>query len=155
MITTQNIPTAYLMVGIPGAGKTTWIANNLHSDIPIISRDMIRAELGFTTSVDEKKVLSHLQEQEVTRLENNKIKELSAERKSFAIDDTNTGRYRSKMIQLLRSYGMKVVGVFIDTPIDICIARRRNQISETRMRKIYAELKPLQPSEVDEIIYEH
>lgn len=55
MIITQNIPTAYLMVGIPGAGKSTWIANNLPSDIPIISRDMIRVELGFTTSVNEKK----------------------------------------------------------------------------------------------------
>ena len=28
-------PTAYLMFGIPGAGKSTWIANNLDEDIPV------------------------------------------------------------------------------------------------------------------------
>lgn len=152
MILVPNRPTAFLMVGIPGAGKSTWIANNLPLDIPIISRDIIRAELGFTTSADEKKVLSTLQEQEVTRLEDDKIQELSAKGKSFVIDDTNTGRYRKKMIKNLHSYGMKVVGIYIDTPIDICIARRQGQIPEQDMQRIYAKLRPLLPDEVDEII---
>ena len=34
----------YIMIGIPGSGKSTYVKNNL-ADIPMISRDIIRIEL--------------------------------------------------------------------------------------------------------------
>lgn len=36
----------YIMCGIPGSGKSTWISNNLDENIKIISRDIIRYKLG-------------------------------------------------------------------------------------------------------------
>ena len=44
--------TVYLLVGLPGSGKSTWCKND-HPELPVISRDIIRAELGYTSSVDE------------------------------------------------------------------------------------------------------
>ena len=32
----------YMMVGIPGSGKTTWISRNLPADIRVVHTDSIR-----------------------------------------------------------------------------------------------------------------
>ena len=141
----------YLMVGIPGSGKSTWIKENLEG-LPVISRDIIRAKLGFTESVDEKAVLSGGQEKQVTTEEHFQIAKLCKKKQNFVIDDTNTGRYRKDMISFLKSYGATVVGVNMETPLELCIERRRGQIPETAMRAIYRKLIPLGSKEVDDII---
>ena len=141
----------YLMVGIPGSGKSTWIKENLEG-LPVISRDIIRAKLGFTESVDEKAVLSGGQEKQVTTEEHFQIAKLCKKKQNFVIDDTNTGRYRKDMISFLKSYGATVVGVNMETPLELCIERRRGQIPETAMRAIHRKLIPLGSKEVDDII---
>ena len=55
----------FVMCGLPGSGKSTWASEN-HGDLPIVSRDIIRAKLGFTSSADEKAVLTAGQEKQVT-----------------------------------------------------------------------------------------
>lgn len=141
----------YLMVGIPGSGKSTWIKEN-QPKLPVISRDIIRAELGFTSGVDEKAVLTSGQEHQVTTEEHFQIAKLCKKKQSFVIDDTNTGRYRKDMISFLKGYGATVVGVNMDTPLEICIERRRNDIPETAMRAIARKFIPLGSKEVDDII---
>ena len=46
---------AYILIGLPGAGKNTWIEKNLSmvDNLGNLSRDDIRVELGFC-SPDEK-----------------------------------------------------------------------------------------------------
>ena len=43
----------YILCGIPGSGKSTFAKKNLPNAV-LISRDICRVELGFTTSVDDK-----------------------------------------------------------------------------------------------------
>ena len=88
----------YIMCGLPGSGKSTWVKEN-HPEAKIVSRDIIRAELGFTKDVDEKAVLSKEQEEQVTKREHELIRKYAMKRKSFAVDDLNTGRYRKDLIQ--------------------------------------------------------
>ena len=45
--------TVYILCGLPGSGKSTW-CKKYHPKLPIVSRDIIRAELGFTSGPDEK-----------------------------------------------------------------------------------------------------
>ena len=145
-------PTAYLMFGIPGAGKSTWIANNLDEDIPVVSRDIIRSQIGITSSVDQKAVGSKSQENVVTRLEYEQIDSLAAAKKSFVIDDTNTSKYRSEMVNHLRAIGMKVVAVRLNTPLDECIRRRKEQIPEKVMRDIASRVQDLNYWDYDILI---
>lgn len=141
----------YLMVGIPGSGKSTWIKEN-QPKLPVVSRDIIRAKLGFTSSADEKVVLTSGQEHQVTTEEHFQIAKLCKKKQSFVIDDTNTGRYRKDMISFLKGYGATVVGVNMDTPLEICINRRRGDIPESAMRAIARKFIPLGSKEVDDII---
>lgn len=144
----------YLMVGIPGSGKSTWIKNHLPKDINVISRDKIRAEIGITKDVDNKGVGSHQEEMKVTSIENDYIKKAIKKKETFVIDDTNYRRKdRKKTIQFLRSLGTYVIGVNVETPLETCIKRRAGQIDPEVMTNIAKKFIPVSyDEEVDEII---
>lgn len=148
----KNKPKAYLMVGLPGSGKSTWIKNNLSPDIEIISRDIIRNRMGFTKSVDEKAVLSKGKENAVTEFEMNLIQSYLSMGKDIVIDDINTGKYRKGMIDFLHDNGAWVIGVRMNTSLDTCINRREGQIPAANMRDIKKRMIPLMDDEVDTVI---
>jgi len=142
----------FVMCGLPGSGKSTWTKEK-HSDLPIVSRDLIRAKLGFTKDADEKAVLTAGQEKQVTTEEYWQIAKYAKKKQSFIIDDTNSiPKYRKDLIQTLRTYGAKIIGVNVETPVEICINRRRGQIPEEAMRRIAAKRLPLRKEDVDELI---
>lgn len=145
-------PKAFLMVGLPGSGKSTWIKNSLPANIPVISRDIIRHKLGFTKSVDQKAVLSKDKEDTVTEYEMGMIHNYLAQGNDIVIDDINTGKYRKGMIQFLRDNGAEVIGVRMNTSLDTCIKRRDGQISPEVMSNINKRMIPLDESEVDKVI---
>jgi predicted kinase len=145
-------PKAFLMVGLPGSGKSTWIKNSLPANIPVISRDIIRHRLGFTKSVDHKAVLSKDKEDTVTEYEMGMIHNYLAQGNDIVIDDINTGKYRKNMIQFLRDNGAEVIGVRMNTSLDTCIQRRDGQISADVMRNISNRMIPLDDNEVDSVL---
>ena len=146
----RDQPIAYVMVGMPGSGKSTWIKNNI-PHIPVVSRDIIRAELGYTSSPDEKAVLSRAQEEKVTQRENELIAQYAKAGESFAIDDVNTGRYRQSLVDKLRSYGVHVKFVRLNTNLETCIKRREGQIPADVMRRIHAGIIEPREGEYDSI----
>lgn len=148
----ENKPKAFLMVGLPGSGKSTWIKNSLPTDIPVISRDIIRHKLGFTKSVDHKAVLSKDKEAMVTSYEETMIYNYLAMGKDIVIDDINTGKYRKNMIKFLRDHGAEVIGVRMNTSLDTCIKRRDGQISADVMHSINKRMIPLADNEVDKVL---
>lgn len=141
----------YIMVGIPGSGKSTWIKNNL-GNINIVSRDIIRAELGFTTDENEKVVLDKKDEALVTKVEYDYIRKYCAKNVPFVIDDTNTGKYRKELINVLRKYNRFIIGINMHTPLDVCIERRKGQIPAKIMKQIYQNKQYIDESEVDKVI---
>lgn len=145
-------PTAYVMVGLPGSGKSTWIENNL-PDVEVVSRDIIRVEIGKAKSVDDKKVLSKEDENRVTDLERKRMRELAEAGKDFIVDDTNIRiRFRKPLIEFLRSLGCKIVIVNMNTPVDYCITRRDGQISADVLKKLDKEKDPVKDGEADKVI---
>lgn len=148
----ENKPKAFLMVGLPGSGKSTWIKNSLPTDIPVISRDIIRHKLGFTKGVDHKAVLSKDKEDMVTEYEMGMIHNYLAQGNDIVIDDINTGKYRKNMIKFLRDNGAEVIGVRMNTNLNTCIKRRDGQISADVMHNINKRMIPLADNEVDTVI---
>lgn len=148
----ENKPKAFLMVGLPGSGKSTWIKNSLPSDVVVISRDIIRYKLGYTSGVDEKAVLSKAAENSVTSYERAMIYNNLRKGNDIVIDDINTGKYRKEMVDFLRSYGAEVIGVRMNTSLDTCIKRRDGQIPAANMKDIQSRMIPLMDDEVDSVI---
>lgn len=142
----------FVMCGLPGSGKSTW-AKEKHPDLPVVSRDIIRAKLGFTKDADEKAVLTAGQEKQVTTEEYWQMAKYAKKRISFIVDDTNSiPKYRKDLIHTLRNYGAKVIGVNVDTPLEICINRRRGQIPPEVMERLDRKRLPLRKEDVDELI---
>ena len=77
---------------------------------------------------------------------------LCKKKQSFVIDDTNTGKYRKDLIKFLHLYGATVVGINMETPLEICIERRMGQIPEAAMRGIYRKMIPLRKQDVDDLV---
>ncbi len=148
----QHSCTCYLLVGMPGSGKSTW-CTQCHPSLPVVSRDQIRAELGYTKDAQDKAVLDPELESIVTLRENALMEGLAARRQDFIVDDTNIKKvYRDQIIKFLKSLGVRVIGVQFDTPLELCIERRKNQIDSESMNNLFAKMAPLDNSEVDEII---
>jgi len=130
----------YILCGIPGSGKSTFAKKNLPNAV-LISRDICRVELGFTTSVDDKFVGNREQESQVTILETQKIKEAIESGKDIVLDNINGGPYLQKTVDTVKLFNpnIKIFGCNIVTPLEKCIERRNGQISEEVMRNIHSK----------------
>lgn len=129
----------YILCGIPGAGKSTFCKNHL-SNYKVVSRDIIRFELGYTSSVDDKSVGTKYQEQQVTIRENELIKEYLEAGYDIVLDNMNGGKYLKPTVENIKLIApkAKIIGYNIVTPLEKCIERRKDQISEEVMRNIYS-----------------
>ena len=145
-------PTVYLLCGLPGSGKSTWCKNN-YPDLPIVSRDIIRFKLGYTSKPDEKAVLDNKKENRVTEEEYKLMKKYLISGTDFIIDDTNLKiEYRKPLIDFLHKNGAYIIGVNFYTPLKVCIERRKYQIPKEAMINLSQSGNKLTKKEVDKII---
>lgn len=95
-----------LMCGLPGSGKDTWIADNL--DLPVVSLDAIRKELGRPPTGDPRPVLQLARERARVHLRT---------AQPFVWNATNlTRRIRDRVIDLFTNYGARVRLVYVEVP---------------------------------------
>ena len=121
----------YIMVGLPGSGKSTWIKNNLSKDIEIINQDAIRVELGIMDNVDDKKIGDKQQEKEVSKINDERVEKLIKDRKDFVIDNTNVKAGRvENYYNRLKKAGANVKIILVDTDAKTCYDRRKKDIPE-------------------------
>ena len=129
----------YILCGMPGAGKSTFCKNHF-KNCKVVSRDIIRFELGYTYSVDDKYVGTKYQEQQVTIRENELIKECLEDGYDIVLDNMNGGKYLKPTVEYIKSIApeAKIIGYNIVTTIETCIERRKDQILEGIMRNIHS-----------------
>ena len=136
--------TVYVMIGLPGSGKTTFaneIVRSGKADV-IISRDSIREELGYCDK-DEKAVLSKDKENEVTEVFNEKILKAAKEGKRIVIDNLNLKKeYRIGYKNLLSNYDVEWIYYYVEADnISTNMARRKSQISENVFIEMIGKLE--------------
>lgn len=142
----------YIMIGLPGAGKSTWTQNTIKNShlrpnqYKILSRDIIRAELGFTQNADEKALLSRQDEEKVSREFNRQLYYTINDDKIEAIfiDNLNLkARYRRNQVNdiVRMDFFSDLYYVVFDTPLETCIKRRDDQIDPIVMKQLYQTFK--------------
>lgn len=112
--------TVYMMSGIAGSGKDSYIKENL-SDLPMVSLDEIRRELNIKPT-DKKGNGRVIQEGK------ERCKVLMREHKDFVYNGTNITRdNRSKWVSLFEEYGGKVEIIYVEVPYKRLISQNHNR----------------------------
>ena len=149
----HNQTKVYIMIGCPGAGKSTWIKKNLEPGIKVVSRDIIRYKLGLTSSPDEKYLGTREEEEKVTLEERKMIGALAGRRKSFVIDDTNlNSKFTKDLLAWLHYLDCYCIGVLVNASWNDIRKRRKNDIPEEALRSLWEKSKNIDLSDFDEVI---
>lgn len=124
-----------LMSGLPGTGKDTWLEHH-HPNLPMVSLDQIRKELGISPTQPQGKVISEARQ---------RAKELLRDHQPFVWNATNTtSMIRRKQIQLFEQYHASVKIVFLETDWETEQTRnssRENEVPQTAIEKMLKDLE--------------
>ena len=130
-------PVAVIMIGLPGAGKNTWIENNLNQypDAVQISRDDIRVELGFCKP-GEKYLGNNDEEKQVTEAYDNKLESAIKAKKNVILNNFHLKKkYRETAVSVLRKSGYYIEYVYVEAPtLENNYSRRDGQITPERIK---------------------
>ena len=139
------MPKLYIMVGIPGSGKSTYAEKNFSHLATIFSSDKIRGELlGDENNQSNKDLIfSTLYA---------RVREHLLSGKDALIDSTNVNRFeRARVLDKFKDLSdIERVAVFVNTPLEECLRRnssRARVVPESVIRDFHSRLeKP----EIDE-----
>ncbi len=121
--------TIYVMCGLPGSGKSTWVQDNL-PNLPVISRDDIREELGMTEK-GVKFMGTPEQEDLVSKISDGLVNELCRHRKSFVYDNMNSReKYRRSFYDKVRKFSPIVRYIYLEVSDLELLKSRRPEIAE-------------------------
>lgn len=137
--------TIYLICGLPGTGKDTYINNNF-SGIPVISLDQIREEFKIKPSENQSRVYEIAKE---------RAKELLRTKKEFIWNATNiTNQIRNKQLNLFHNYNASVKIIFLETDLETNLLRNKNRkksVSEDLIYKLLSSINMPESFEAEEV----
>ena len=151
--TTHDI---YVMIGLPGAGKSTQIKEIVGKknieNYAIVSRDDIRIKLG-QCKPDEKHIGTPEEEEAVTEEFNRELIAAVKKVDTIFIDNLNIRRkYRDGYKNLLKGYKVRWIYVYVQAPsLEDNIERREGQVPVSVFKPMAARLEWPSASEYDEL----
>lgn len=133
--------TVYMMSGLPGTGKDTWIRQNL-PDIPMVSLDDIRREQKISPTDNQGFVANLAKEQ---------AKEYLRKHHPFMRNATNlTSAMRQQLISLFEGYKARVNIIYLETDWQTLLDRNRSREDAVPQSAIESMLGKLTPPEAYE-----
>lgn len=144
--------TIFVMIGLPGSGKDTYIKNYL-SHLPTVCRDDIRIEMGMK---GEKPTGTKEEENEVTNRFNKKMIELCEAKQSFVINNTNLKtQYRNDYRKIYSKYNPYIIYVYVETSsIKINKERREGQMPLSVIDRMIDNFDYPLPSEYHQMLFD-
>lgn len=136
-----------LLSGLPGTGKDTWIREN-YPNLPVISLDEIRKELGISPTDNQGRVISEGHE---------RARALLRQKTPFIWNATNiSSQIRSTQIALFEQYGASVTTVFLETEWEEGLRRnseRRAAVPPAVIERLLSKLEMPESFECTSVIY--
>lgn len=126
----MNEKTLWIMCGVPGSGKSTWLRQNAFENSVVISRDAIR--FAMLDGEDEAEYFKY--EDKVWNKFINDIRTALTQNDNVYVDATHINEAsRNKLLNALHLHkDVKVNCIFFDVPDTVCLAR--NEMREGRSR---------------------
>ena len=136
----KDKPVVYMMVGIPGSGKSTWIRNNRQKTWIIVSPDVI-LETQYNYEWTPERAA------EAWAISYQQFGQGLLSGQTMVWDATFISPImRSAILHTAKGAGYRVEAVFCDTPTELCIERnqRRNRkpVPEGKIRGMAEDLQP-------------
>lgn len=147
----------YVMIGLPGSGKDTYIKKFL-KHLPCICRDDIREEITDGQILGRKLYLDKEGETQVTNIVNERIKNCILRGRSFVINQTSLKKdYRDKfktiVNQLYPKYTVNIIYVYVEAPsVEECITRRGGGKWNDIINNMWNQFEFPDKTECDELI---
>lgn len=133
--------TVYLMSGLPGTGKDTWIEQNL-PDIPMVSLDELRRRYKVSPLANQGYIANLAKEQ---------AKEYLRRHQPFVWNATNiTQEMRQQLVALFEGYKARVNIIYLETDWQTLLERNRSREDAVPQSAIEAMLGKLTPPEACE-----
>ena len=120
--------TIYIMCGLPGSGKSTWVSQNV-PHLPVISRDLIREELGMTEK-GVKFMGTPEQEDLVSQISKERVLEYCKNKQSFVYDNMNSReKYRYEFLMSVAKYHPIIRIIYLEVDDLDLLEDRRPEIA--------------------------
>jgi predicted kinase len=145
----------YVMIGVPGSGKDTYIQKFL-PEVECICRDDIREEITYGKVEGRKLMLDNVKEGIVTDIVNSRIKKCCEEHKSFVINQTNVKKkYRELLKETALKYGSpNIIYVYVEAPsIEECKERRGHGKWDSIIDRMWNDFEFPDRGECSELIW--
>lgn len=127
-----------LMCGLPGTGKDTWIASH-HPELPVVSLDAVRAELGVSPMGPQKRVADESR---------SRAKAFLRQKLPFIWNATSiTADLRRGLVELFTSYRASVRIVYLETEWQEQLRRNAGRAAVVPESTILRMLDKLTPPE--------
>lgn len=167
--------TLYVLIGLPGSGKSTWAKNYCHShkNCLIVSSDFVRQQLfgDEAKQYDEnflkrkyKRTYCEMTESEKRHIGNTAVfsrvdartRKLLKEGKDVIYDATSISeKSREKIIKSFSDAADKFVAVYFDTPLETCLRqnqKRKRHVPESVIRSMASRItKPAVTEKFDDV----
>lgn len=138
--------TVTVMSGLPGAGKDHWV-NTYRPELPMVSLDNIRAEMGAPATGNQGQVLQAARE---------RAREYLRAGQDFVWNGTNISRtLRSKPLALVRDYNARTELVYIEPDHKTLRSQNRSRddvVPDAAIDKMVRKLEPPQDWEAHNVI---
>ena len=142
----------YVMIGVPGSGKSYYVDKVLMKDVKVISRDLIRSSLGM---VGDKPMGNKEQENKVTEVFNKMVIDCCKNGQDFIIDNTNVRRkYREDYIRMTLEYKPNIIYVYVEAPsLDVNKERRKGMMPLDVIDRMWNQFDFPEPWEYNSMYY--
>jgi putative nucleotidyltransferase with HDIG domain len=130
-----------MMSGLPGAGKDTWIQENI-LDLPVISLDELRQKMGVAPEAEQGAVVNAAKAI---------AKDYLRTGKSFVWNATNISRQlRGSLIRQFANYQAKIRIVYLEAPWEELLNRNSDRTAKLPQKVLYKMKSRLEVPDITE-----